>query len=173
MIVAFPDVDPTIYSLFSKRNSLKDEDESFDKPHLWYSTSEVIRALELFIEGGKELSSSNTYRWTVNHSFLPWEFLFFFSILCLNICIFITFRYDLIDLTRQALAKYANDLFLDVIEAYKSHDSYGVAHLSEKFLELVDDMDTLLASHEGFLLGPWLESSKQLAVDDEQEKQVS
>ncbi|KAL8250427.1 hypothetical protein R6Q59_034120 [Mikania micrantha] len=143
VIVAFPDVDPTVYytNLYLQRNSLKDEDESFDKPHLWYSTSEVIRALELFIEGGKELSKSNTY------------------------------RYDLIDLTRQALAKYANDLFVDVIEAYESHDSYGVAHLSEKFLDLVDDMDTLLASHEGFLLGPWLESSKQLAVDKEQEKQ--
>ncbi|KAJ0527704.1 putative alpha-N-acetylglucosaminidase [Helianthus annuus] len=143
VIVAFPDVDPTVYSInrFSTKKSLKDEDEPFDKPHLWYSTSEVIRALKLFIEGGKELSRSNTY------------------------------RYDLVDLTRQALAKYANDLFLDVIEAYESHDSYSVAYLSEKFLDLVDDMDALLASHEGFLLGPWLESSKQLAVDKEQEKQ--
>ena len=91
----------------------------------------------------------------------------------LSICILLTFRYDLVDLTRQALAKYSNDLFQDIIEAYDSHDSSGVAHLSEKFLDLVDDMDTLLACHEGFLLGPWLESSKQLAVDKEQEKQVS
>ncbi|XP_076960516.1 alpha-N-acetylglucosaminidase-like [Bidens hawaiensis] len=143
VIVAFPDVDPTVYftNLVSKINSLNDEDESFDKPHLWYSTSEVIRALQLFIEGGKELSSSNTY------------------------------RYDLVDLTRQALAKYANVLFVDIIEAYESRDGYGVARLSEKFLDLVDDMDTLLASHEGFLLGPWLESSKQLAVNKEQMKQ--
>nr|GEU92850.1 hypothetical protein [Tanacetum cinerariifolium] len=155
VIVAFPDVDPSFLSKpqlygrrylrsanrFSKRNSLKDEDEAFDKPHLWYSTSEVIRALGLFIEGGSELSESSTY------------------------------RYDLVDLTRQALAKYANDLFQDIIGAYESQDSYSVAHLSEKFLELVDDMDTLLACHEGFLLGPWLESSKQLAVDKEHEKQ--
>ncbi|BBH03858.1 alpha-N-acetylglucosaminidase family / NAGLU family [Prunus dulcis] len=35
----------------------------------------------------------------------------------------------------------------------------------------VEDMDTLLACHDGFLLGPWLESAKKLAQDEEQEKQ--
>lgn len=47
-----------------------------------------------------------------------------------------------------------------------------MAHLSQKFLGLVEDMDTLLACHDGFLLGPWLESAKKLAQDEEQEKQV-
>ncbi|ONI08466.1 hypothetical protein PRUPE_5G179500 [Prunus persica] len=32
-------------------------------------------------------------------------------------------------------------------------------------------MDTLLACHDGFLLGTWLESAKKLAQDEEQEKQ--
>lgn len=130
VIVAFPDVDPSFIST-----------DSFDKPHLWYSTSEVIRALEIFISSGDELSGSNTY------------------------------SYDLVDLTRQTLAKYANQLFLKVIEAYHSHDVYKVTHLSNKFLELVNDMDTLLACHEGFLLGPWLESAKQLAQGQAQESQ--
>lgn len=81
-------------------------------------------------------------------------------------------RYDLVDLTRQALAKYANQLFLKIIEAYQSNDVYMVAYGRQWFLELVEDMDTLLACHEGFLLGPWLESAKQLAEDEEQKKQV-
>ena len=76
------------------------------------------------------------------------------------------------DLTRQALAKYANQLFLQIIEAYQSNDIHGVTHQSEKFLDLVEDLDMLLACHDGFLLGPWLESSKQLAQDEEQVKQV-
>lgn len=80
--------------------------------------------------------------------------------------------YDLVDLTRQALAKYANELFLKVIEAYQVNDVHEVAHCSQKFLDLVEDMDTLLACHEGFLLGPWLESAKHLAQDEEQEIQV-
>lgn len=82
------------------------------------------------------------------------------------------FRYDLIDLTRQALAKYANELFLDVIEAYKLDDLYAVSHLSQKFLGLVKDMDMLLGCHDGFLLGPWIERAKKLAQDEDQERQV-
>lgn len=155
VIVAFPDVDPSSVSTsemsafrhqrnsipLSRRDFLKDATDSFDRPHIWYSTSEVIRALELFIESGAELSGSNTY------------------------------RYDLVDLTRQALAKYANQLFLEVVEAYKLKDARALVHRSQKFLDLVEDMDTLLACHEGFLLGPWLESAKQLAQDEEQGKQ--
>ncbi|KAL0421836.1 UNVERIFIED_CONTAM: Alpha-N-acetylglucosaminidase [Sesamum latifolium] len=110
-------------------------------PHLWYSTSEVIRALQLFIASGDQLSESNT------------------------------FSYDLVDLTRQALAKYANQLFVKVVEAYQLGDLHAVTHRSQKFLSLVEDLDTLLACHDGFLLGPWLESAKQLAQNDEQKKQ--
>ncbi|KAG2679039.1 hypothetical protein I3760_11G031800, partial [Carya illinoinensis] len=79
--------------------------------------------------------------------------------------------YDLVDQTRQAFAKYANQLFLKVIEAYQLNDIVGVASLGQKFLDLVEDMDTLLACHDGFLLGPWLESAKKLAQDEEQEEQ--
>ncbi|XP_004301281.1 PREDICTED: alpha-N-acetylglucosaminidase-like [Fragaria vesca subsp. vesca] len=154
VIVAFPDVDPSFIarppqgyyqnekSLVSRRAELLEEvTDSFERPHLWYSTSEVVHALELFIASGDELSGSNTY------------------------------RYDLVDLTRQALAKYANELFLKVIEAYHLNDTLEVVGLSQKFLELVEDMDTLLACHDGFLLGPWLESAKKLAQDKEQEIQ--
>ncbi|XP_057459524.1 alpha-N-acetylglucosaminidase-like [Actinidia eriantha] len=157
IIVAFPDVDPSLISLrhasihqryhhnskpISRRAFLKETtDDSYDHPHLWYSTSQVVHALELFIKSGNELSGSNTY------------------------------RYDLVDLTRQALAKYANQLFLNTVEAYHLDDLHGVAHQSQKFLELVEDMDTLLACHHGFLLGPWLESAKQLAQNEEQKKQ--
>lgn len=139
VIVAFPDVDP---SFISRRAFLKEETDAYDLPHLWYSTSEVIRALELFITDGVELSSSSS-----------------------------AYRYDLVDLTRQALAKYANQLFLEIIEAYQSKDIHEVTSRSQKFLNLVEDMDTLLSCHDGYLLGPWLESAKKLARNKEQETQ--
>ncbi|XVE57074.1 hypothetical protein DITRI_Ditri04bG0062700 [Diplodiscus trichospermus] len=152
VIVAFPDVSPSFISLpheryqhygksTSRRVVLREKTDVYDQPHLWYSTSEVIKALELFIASGDELSTSNTY------------------------------SYDLVDLTRQALAKYANELFLKIIDAYLSKDVDEVTSLSQKFLELVEDMDTLLACDDGFLLGPWLESAKQLAQNEEEEKQ--
>ncbi|XP_073224933.1 alpha-N-acetylglucosaminidase-like, partial [Cicer arietinum] len=151
VIVAFPDVDPSLFSLQHEHSRLygkpysraiiKEVTDSFDQPHLWYSTSEVIHALELFISSGDELSKSSTY------------------------------RYDLVDVTRQVLAKYANQLFFKVIEAYQSHDVHGVTLLSQRFLDLVEDLDALLACHDGFLLGPWLESAKQQAQNEEQKRQ--
>ncbi|KAH1126584.1 hypothetical protein GYH30_015538 [Glycine max] len=151
VIVAFPDVDPSLISVQHEQSHhndkpysgtiIKEITDSFDRPHLWYPTSEVIYALELFITSGDELSRCNTY------------------------------RYDLVDLTRQVLAKYANELFFKVIEAYQSHDIHGMTLLSQRFLDLVEDLDTLLACHDGFLLGPWLESAKQLALNEEQERQ--
>ncbi|KAK3030070.1 hypothetical protein RJ639_037618 [Escallonia herrerae] len=155
VIVAFPDVDPSFISTLqmpvqkyhdnrkqlSRRELLIYAADSFDQPHLWYSMSEVLHALELFIKSGDELSGISTY------------------------------SYDLVDLTRQALAKYANKLFLEVIKDYQLNDVHAVARHSKKFVDLVEDMDTLLASHDGFLLGPWLESAKQLAQGKDQEEQ--
>ncbi|PIA62267.1 hypothetical protein AQUCO_00200330v1 [Aquilegia coerulea] len=156
VIVAFPDVDPFSISLEDaymsgkhqlmseaviRRVPLRDSTEAYDRPHIWYSTSDVIHALGLFLASGDDLAESNTY------------------------------RYDLIDLTRQALAKYANQVFMKIIENYRMNDVHGVTFYSKHFLDLVTDMDTLLACHEGFLLGPWLESSKQHAQTQEQKIQ--
>uniref|UniRef100_A0A453D7J7 Alpha-N-acetylglucosaminidase C-terminal domain-containing protein n=1 Tax=Aegilops tauschii subsp. strangulata TaxID=200361 RepID=A0A453D7J7_AEGTS len=157
VIVAFPDVEPFViqtpglYARTSKNYStlalenyvVKDaSNDAYEQPHIWYDTVAVIHALELFLEYGDEVSDSST------------------------------FRYDLVDLTRQALAKYANQIFLKIIQGYKSNNINQVTTLCDRFLNLVNDLDMLLASHEGFLLGPWLESAKGLARDHEQEIQV-
>ncbi|KAL7115177.1 hypothetical protein ACP275_04G169100 [Erythranthe tilingii] len=158
VIMYFPDVDPNsigaspLLSSPAKHHSYDNHQslrraiyeirsDSYTHPHLWYSTSEVIRALKLFIASGDYLSDSNTY------------------------------KYDLVDLTRQVLAKYANQLFFKVVEAYQLGDLSLVKQLSEKFLSLVEDLDSLLGCHDGFLLGPWLESAKELAQNEEQKKQ--
>lgn len=86
--------------------------------------------------------------------------------------IIVSFRYDLVDLTRQALAKYANQVFLKTVEAYQNNDLERVNGFSQHFLGLVRDLDLLLSCHDGFLLGPWLESAKHLARNTEQKKQV-
>ncbi|XP_072977763.1 alpha-N-acetylglucosaminidase-like [Typha angustifolia] len=156
IILAFPDVNPFIIAVpklhkgamyphsnqqLSERYYLKDLSDHYEQPHLWYSTSDVIHALQLFLENGDEMSEKST------------------------------FRYDLVDLTRQALAKYANQVFLKAIEGYKFNDVNQVSFYTQHFLDLVRDLDMLLACHEGFLLGPWLESAKNLAKGLEQEKQ--
>ncbi|KAG0483644.1 hypothetical protein HPP92_011728 [Vanilla planifolia] len=128
VIVDFPDFSPL-------------SDANVVKPHLWYSTEEVIHALELFLSAGNSLSKSRTY------------------------------RYDLVDLTRQVLAKLSNEFYLDMISAYRMNNISKLTHQIEKFLELIEDIDTLLASDDNFLLGTWLESAKKLASDEKDERQ--
>ncbi|CAN6300862.1 unnamed protein product [Urochloa humidicola] len=152
-IVEFPDISPSSFgSQLSKRSGmsisinhrrffLSEVSGSLPHPHLWYSTKEAIRALELFLNAGNDFSKSLTY------------------------------RYDLIDLTRQCLSKLANDVYLDAMRSYQKKDSNGLNSHTKRFLEIIVDIDTLLAADDNFLLGPWLESAKSLAVTENECKQ--
>ncbi|KAH9290686.1 hypothetical protein KI387_034803 [Taxus chinensis] len=84
----------------------------------------------------------------------------------------LTERYDLVDLTRQALAKLANQIFLSTIKAFHGNDVKQIGIQSKIFINLIRDMDILLASDGNFLLGTWLESAKLLAENPKQLKQV-
>ncbi|KAK9283852.1 hypothetical protein L1049_012106 [Liquidambar formosana] len=156
-IVKFPDWDPSpnprsdvseenqmqkLVTLPSNRRFLF-QDTSSDLPqsHLWYSTQEVINALRLFLDAGNDLAGSLTY------------------------------RYDLVDLTRQALSKLANEVYLDAVTAFRQNDANALHFYSQKFVQLIMDMDALLASDDNFLLGTWLESAKKLALNPSETRQ--
>ncbi|KAG2244230.1 hypothetical protein Bca52824_093940 [Brassica carinata] len=119
------------------------EDNSSDLPkaHLWYSTKEVIKALRLFLEAGDDLFGSLPY------------------------------RYDMVDLTRQVLSKLANKVYMEAVTAFANKDIESLRRFSKKFLELIKDIDVLLASDDNFLLGTWLESAKKLARNSWERKQ--
>lgn len=157
-IVDFPDINPSLSSEFAttkgnkminfektlgaERHLLMESHPAWlQQPHLWYSPSKVIEALHLFLESGEALTHS------------------------------ITYRYDLVDLTRQALAKLANQIFRNAVIAYNLENIQEAALQSQKFLGIITDLDILLASDDNFLLGTWLESAKRLAVNPRQVKQ--
>ncbi|XP_066379796.1 alpha-N-acetylglucosaminidase-like isoform X1 [Miscanthus floridulus] len=152
-IVEFPDISPSsVSSQLSKRRGmsimrnhrrffLSEVSGSLPHPHLWYSTKEAIKALELFLDAGSVFSKSLTY------------------------------RYDLVDLTRQYLSKLANEVYLDALSSYQKKDSNGLNSHTRKFLEIIVDIDTLLAADDNFLLGPWLESAKSLAITEKERQQ--
>lgn len=81
-------------------------------------------------------------------------------------------RYDLVDLSRQSLSKLANQVYLDAISAFRREDAKAVSQHSQKFLQLIKDIDRLLAADDNFLLGTWLESAKNLAMNSDEKKQV-
>ncbi|MGN6417846.1 MAG: alpha-N-acetylglucosaminidase [Pseudobacter sp.] len=66
------------------------------------------------------------------------------------------FRYDLVDLTRQVLANYADTLQREFAKAYQEKDRARFTSLFNQFTAVINDMDRLLASQKDFLLGRWL-----------------
>lgn len=70
------------------------------------------------------------------------------------------FRYDLVDVTRQVLANYAGPLQKKWVTAYKEKDTAAFNKYSKAFIQLISDMDVLLATRKDFMLGPWLSTAR-------------
>lgn len=71
------------------------------------------------------------------------------------------FRYDLVDLTRQVLANYADTLQRKFVQSWQHSDTTDFKKQSQQFLTLIDDLDNLLATKKDFLLGQWLNAAKR------------
>src|SRR5205823_6433084 len=76
------------------------------------------------------------------------------------------YRYDLVDLARQCLADLSIPLERNVTAAYMSGDLDKFAESSQRFLDLAEDIDALLATRGELLLGRWLEDAKRWATTD-------
>ncbi|MCX6909421.1 MAG: alpha-N-acetylglucosaminidase C-terminal domain-containing protein [Verrucomicrobia bacterium] len=72
-----------------------------------------------------------------------------------------TFRFDLVNVARQVLADHASLLHNDMAKAWRAKDAAGLEKASQWFLELIGDLDELLATRQEFLLGGWLEDAKR------------
>lgn len=70
------------------------------------------------------------------------------------------FQYDLVDLTRQVLANYADTLQRLLAKSYQSGDAAAFGKQSAAFITLIEDIDRLLATRRDFLLGRWLNMAK-------------
>lgn len=81
------------------------------------------------------------------------------------------FQFDLVDVTRQVLANYALTLQKKWVNAYRQKNIAEFDKYSSQFLELIDDMDKLVATRKDFLLGRWLASAKSCATN-QQEKNL-
>jgi len=70
------------------------------------------------------------------------------------------FRFDLVDVSRQVLANYALPLQRKWVLAYQQKDLAAFKKYSAEFIELIEDMDRLLATRKDFLLGPWVADAR-------------
>nr|WP_319998717.1 alpha-N-acetylglucosaminidase [uncultured Draconibacterium sp.] len=78
------------------------------------------------------------------------------------------FQYDLVDLTRQVLANYALPVQQQITLAYQRNDKDDFEKYSTEFIELIDDMDKLLATRKDFLLGPWIADARSWGETEEE-----
>ena len=76
------------------------------------------------------------------------------------------FRYDLVDITRQVLANYARPLQIKWVKAYKDKDLVAFKKYSQQYLDLLDDIDKLLATRKDFLLGKWITDARRCGTTD-------
>ena len=79
-----------------------------------------------------------------------------------------TFRFDLVDFTRQYLVLLGSSRYNSTMESYFKKDFSEFLVRSISFLELLDDLELILRSNEHFMLGPWLESAKALGTNEEE-----
>ncbi|MGH2645006.1 MAG: alpha-N-acetylglucosaminidase C-terminal domain-containing protein, partial [Chitinophagaceae bacterium] len=105
---------------------------------LSYNPIELVKAWDLFIKAADSLKNSDG------------------------------FQYDLVDVTRQVLANYATPLQQKFAEAYRDRDKTSFDKYSKQFLQLIDDMNTLLATRKDFLLGPWLADARSWGITKEE-----
>jgi alpha-N-acetylglucosaminidase len=70
------------------------------------------------------------------------------------------FNYDLVDVTRQVLVNYAGPLQKKWIRAYQDKNISDFKKYTNQYLQLITDLDMLLATRKDFLLGPWLADAR-------------
>jgi alpha-N-acetylglucosaminidase len=78
------------------------------------------------------------------------------------------FQYDLVDITRQVLANYAITLQQKWVGAYLMHDTTAYTLYTNKFLELMDDIDLVLSTRKDFMLGKWIEDARANGISDDE-----
>jgi alpha-N-acetylglucosaminidase len=71
-----------------------------------------------------------------------------------------TYRYDLVDVARQALADLSVPVYAEVAASYRSGDRVRFRAAKARFMDLGSDLDTLLATRREFLLGRWLADAR-------------
>jgi alpha-N-acetylglucosaminidase len=79
-----------------------------------------------------------------------------------------SYQYDLVDLTRQILANYSNELQEEYRMAFRTGSLQHHRQIRKKFLELIDDMNQLMGSRKEFLLGKWIEDARRWGTTTEE-----
>ena len=108
---------------------------SWSEMEEFYSPDDVIRAARLMVEASREVRANA------------------------NFC------YDLVDVTRQAIAEQARLVYDEVVAAYKAKDRAMFGHATKRFLDILLQQDRLLSSMPDFMVGRWISQARSLGTN--------
>jgi len=100
------------------------------KPYTEYDPVLLARACELFLSLSNELEHQETY------------------------------QFDAVNITRQVLSNLSNTFVKKIDSAYYARDKSALQESGRILLDLINDLDDLLATRKEFLLGKWIAQAR-------------
>lgn len=76
------------------------------------------------------------------------------------------FAFDICDVTRQILSNCALGLYHDVVKSYREQNKENFDQNTQRFLQLIDDMDRLTGTRSELRLDSWLLQASSLAENE-------
>lgn len=111
---------------------------SWSEMEEFYNPDDVIRAARLMVEASHEVKANA------------------------NFC------YDLVDVTRQAIAEQARYVYDEVVAAYKAKDRKMFDYTTKRFLDILLQQDRLLSSMPDFMVGGWIRSARNMGLNEQE-----
>lgn len=111
---------------------------SWSEMEEFYNPDDVINAARLMVEASHEVKANDN------------------------------FRYDLVDVTRQAIAEQARYVYDEIVAAYKAKDRKMFDYTTKRFLDILLQQDRLLSSMPDFMVGGWIRSARNLGQNEQE-----
>lgn len=106
---------------------------------LWYDPAQLFQAWRLLFEAAPALMATET------------------------------FRYDLVDVTRQALQVITTAFYREIRDAFQAQKLQELLTAGGVLVyDLLPELDRLLSSDSHFLLGVWLENARSMGLDEKE-----
>ena len=154
-------------SIFCGRPSLNNfQASSWSKMKNYYEPAATLRAAQLFLEGCNHIANSTEANWLSPscRRAKPSSLFTLHSSLPNNL------EYDLVDITRQALADQARVQYQHVIADYKAFNIEGFRRGADRFLHMLLLQDSLLATRREFRLGHWTQQALSCGTTAEEKR---
>lgn len=82
------------------------------------------------------------------------------------------YRYDLVDIVRQAMAEKGRMTYREMTDALSAGDELRFADCSERFLGLIEGQNALLSTRPEFKVGKWIADARSLGVSSREKDKM-